>query len=152
MDYIQWIRSKVGHEKIILNFAGGCLMNDSGQVLLQRRGDKNQWGFPGGGMERGESAEETAIREFYEETGLEVTVEHLIGVYTKFFDTYPNGDQTQSILFFFQLKQQGGTLRADGVETLELRFFDLDKVPTLVNEQHEALLKDIRENRRGVFK
>ena len=38
MDYIKWIRSKVGHEKVILVFAGGCLFDDAGRVLLQRRG------------------------------------------------------------------------------------------------------------------
>ena len=45
-DYIRWIRSKVGHETIILTFAGGCIFNDQGAVLLQRRRDSNKWGFP----------------------------------------------------------------------------------------------------------
>ena len=47
-NYIQWIRSKVGHEKIILTFAGGCIFNERGEVLMQRRGNSNKWGFPGG--------------------------------------------------------------------------------------------------------
>ena len=38
-DYIKWIRSKVGHERIILSFAGGCVFNDKGEVLLGRRAD-----------------------------------------------------------------------------------------------------------------
>ena len=37
-DYIRWIRTKIGHEKIILVFAGGCIFNEQGKVLLQRRG------------------------------------------------------------------------------------------------------------------
>ena len=72
-DYIRWIRSKVGHEKIILTFAGGCIFNDQGKVLLQRRGDSNKWGFPGGAIEPGETPEMTAIREAKEETGLDVS-------------------------------------------------------------------------------
>ena len=44
-DYIRWIRSKVGHEKIILTFTGGCIFYNQGKVLLQRRGDSNKWGF-----------------------------------------------------------------------------------------------------------
>ncbi len=152
MDYIKWIRKKVGHEKIFLNFAGGCIVNEHGQILLQRRADKEQWGFPGGAMELGESAEETAKREIMEETGLEVEILQLIGVYTKIFDVYPNSDQCQSILFFFKVKVLGGELKFDGEETLELRFFDLDKVPKLVNQQHEELLKDVRCKRVGVFK
>ena len=42
-DYIQWIRSKVGHEKVILVFAGGCIFNEQGKVLLQRWGDSGKW-------------------------------------------------------------------------------------------------------------
>ena len=45
-NYIQWLRSKVGHEKIILIFAGGCVINDKGEVLLQKRADSNKWVFP----------------------------------------------------------------------------------------------------------
>ena len=81
-NYIQWIRSKVGHEKVILVFAGGCLFDDCGRVLLQRRGDSGKWGFPGGAVELGETPEETAVRELKEETGLDVEVESLIGIYT----------------------------------------------------------------------
>lgn len=33
-NYIRWLREKVGHEKVILLFSGGCLLNEEGQVLL----------------------------------------------------------------------------------------------------------------------
>ena len=39
-DYIFYIRSKVRHDKVILNFAGGTLADEEGRVLLQLRGDK----------------------------------------------------------------------------------------------------------------
>lgn len=83
-DYIRYIRGKVGHDLIFLNFSGGIIYNERGEILLQRCGDRNQWGSPGGAMELGESIEETAIREIYEETGLNVEVEHLIDVYSKY--------------------------------------------------------------------
>ena len=50
MDYISYIRSKVGHDKVILNFAGGILADEDGRVLLQLRGDKKTWAIPGGAM------------------------------------------------------------------------------------------------------
>lgn len=56
-DYIRWIRSKVGHEKVILVFAGGCIFSEKGEVLLQQRGDFCKWGFPGGAVELGETPE-----------------------------------------------------------------------------------------------
>ncbi len=38
-NYIKDIRKKVGHDYIILNFAGGCVFNEEGEILLQKRGD-----------------------------------------------------------------------------------------------------------------
>ena len=51
-DYIKWIRSKVGHDNIIINFSGACIANEKGEVLLQKRSDtENIWGLPGGAVE-----------------------------------------------------------------------------------------------------
>ena len=68
-DYIKTLRKKVGHEPIILNFAGGILTNNQNEILLQKRSDFDAWGLPGGALEFGESAQEACIREFLEETG-----------------------------------------------------------------------------------
>ena len=70
-DYIKNSRKKVGHEPLILNFAGGVLANDQDEILLQKRSDFKSWGLPGGAMEFGEYAQETCVRESLEETGFE---------------------------------------------------------------------------------
>ena len=142
-DYIRWIRSKVGHEKIILVFAGGCIFNDQGKVLLQRRGDSNKWGFPGGAVEPGETPEMTAVREAKEETGLDVSVGRLIGVYTDPDITYPNGDQAQSIVIAYELIAAGGELFCDQNETLELKYFSAEDDPPLFTGSHISLWNDI---------
>ena len=77
-DYIKNLRQKVGHQPLILNFAGGILINDQDEVLLQKRADVKSWGLPGGAMEFGESAEQACVREFLEETGLKVRVKSLL--------------------------------------------------------------------------
>jgi mutator protein MutT len=146
-DYIGWIRSKVGHEKIILVFAGGCIFNDKGEVLLQRRGDSNKWGFPGGAIEIGETPQEAAIREAKEETGLDVEVGDIIGIYTDSDMKYPNGDKAHSICIGFKLQAVGGELRCDNEETLELKYFSKDDKPVLFCKQHEELWQDIWEKR-----
>lgn len=55
-DYIKWIRNKVGHETIILNFSGAFIVDKNNKILLQKRSDKEDiWGLPGGAIEIGES-------------------------------------------------------------------------------------------------
>ena len=57
-NYIRWIRGKVGHDKVILAFAGGYIRNEKDEILLQRRGDSNLWSFTGGAIELGETPEQ----------------------------------------------------------------------------------------------
>lgn len=142
-NYIKWIRKRVGHAKIILVHAGGCIFNDKGELLLQRRGDCNMWGFPGGAVELGETTQEGAIREIKEETGLDVTIEKLIGVYTDTNAICANGDKYQSVLIAYKLHVVGGSLKCDQIETLELKYFSLDSIPPLFCKQHYDILKDI---------
>ena len=142
-NYIQWIRSKVGHDKIILTFAGGCVFNENGEVLLQKRSDSAKWGFPGGAVEIGETPQMAAVREIKEETGLDVKVGRIIGVYTDLDIVYPNGDNAQSIIIAYELKAIDGTLHCDQAETLELKFFSKDQKPILFTKSHEDLWNDI---------
>lgn len=144
-DYIHWLRSKVGHEKVILVFAGGCIFNDKGEVLLQHRGDFDKWGFPGGAVELGETPEQAAIREVKEETGLEVEIRRLVGIYTDCDMEYPNGDKAQSICIVYEFQVVDGELVCDGGETLELKWFSLDEEPELFCKQHEETWRDIKE-------
>lgn len=143
MNYIEFIRSKVGHDRIFLNCVGAAIMNDAGQVLLQKRSDRNTWGFPGGVMELGESFSDAVKREVKEETGLTVAVERLLGVYSAYMDEYPNGDKAQPILVFFLCKVQSGELSVDDDETLELKYFSKEEMPQLVNQQHMDMFRDL---------
>ena len=146
-DYIKWIRSKVGHEKIILVFSGGCVFDKDGKVLLQRRGDSNKWGFPGGAIEIGETPEMAVVREFKEETGLDVKVSGLIGIYTDCNMEYPNGDKAHSICIVYAVEMIGGQLKCDNLETVELKYFDLDEMPELFCKQHEEIKNDLQKRR-----
>ena len=142
-NYIRRIRSKVGHDKIILTFAGGCIFNEKGEVLLQRRGNTNKWGFPGGAIEIGETPQMAAIREAKEETGLTVEVGKIIGVFTDLDITYASGDQAQSVVIAYELIPVGGQLYCDQVETTELRYFPKEEKPELFTKSHEDLWNEI---------
>ena len=60
MSYIKDLRKYVGHEPILTAGVGLLVFNNENEILMQLRTDYNQWGFPGGSMELGESFEETA--------------------------------------------------------------------------------------------
>ena len=150
MNYIQNIRKKVGKDKIILNFTCGIL-SQSGKILLQKRADKGTWGLPGGALELGESALEALVREFYEETGVEVRLEKLLNVYTKYSDSYPNGDEAQvlTILYLVSSETSISINFFTSDETLELGFFDHSDIQNIaiVNQQHQDMINDFFENK-----
>ncbi len=149
-NYIQWIREQVGHEQIFLNFAAAFILNERGEILLQKRGDMHAWGLPGGALELGESAEDAMRREVFEETGLRVKVEAFLGAYTRYFQEYPNGDRAQSIAFFFICSIVSGELHIDHDETLDLRFFSPTEAPVLFNQQSRDAFTDFVRGRRGI--
>lgn len=146
MDYISYIRSKVGHDKVILTFAGGILADDEGRVLLQLRGDKKTWSIPGGAMELGESTLDTAKREFFEETGNEVEATRFLNVYSNFEEVYPNGDAVQTVVFIYELAAISSVNIADfhNEETLRLRFFSKEEIENLesVSSKHRLMLAE----------
>ena len=54
MLYIEWIRTLVGHRKILLAFASVVVRDHQGRMLLQCRTDFERWGLPAGVTERTE--------------------------------------------------------------------------------------------------
>ncbi|KXT83323.1 hypothetical protein ACVRXQ_06255 [Streptococcus panodentis] len=51
MDYVSWIHSKAGHNKIFLPFAAKILLNAEEKIILQKRADKRVWNISGEIME-----------------------------------------------------------------------------------------------------
>lgn len=92
------------------------------KVLLIKRSDAPMWAFPGGGVERGETPEETTVRELKEETGLDVSIIRLVGTY------FPKGPFVKNTNVYL-CKMEGGTLIA-GDEVRESRFFPPNNLPS----------------------
>ncbi|MBK8138602.1 MAG: NUDIX domain-containing protein [Chloroflexi bacterium] len=107
-----------------------ALIRDSeGRVLLTRRTDNGRWCLPGGAMDAGESAEEACRREVMEETGLDVCVRRLVGVYSTphRVTVYADGNRVQYVSLMFEVEPVGGTLGLSD-ETTEAGYFSLDEI------------------------
>lgn len=151
-DYIKKLRKNLGHDRLILNYAGCIIFDEQNRLLLQKRSDCEQWGFLGGMVEAGESVSEAAVREIKEESGLDVKIVSLFGVYSKYFAEYSNGDKAQPIVHMFKAEVIGGELIKGNDETIELKYFDLSDIPELFCKQHRDILDDIIAGREYVFR
>lgn len=118
------------------------ILIENRKVLLIKRGRKpflGQWAIPGGRIEDDESAEQCAIREMREETGLNIEIEKLVGIYSE-----PNRDPRGIIAAAYLVKKVGGILKS-GDDAAQAKWFDLDKIPTLATD-HAKMLKDALES------
>ncbi|GLV67469.1 DNA mismatch repair protein MutT [Bacillus mycoides] len=141
MDYISYLRNMVGHEKVIMVVAGCFVLNEKNEVLLQLRSDNGKWGHPGGFMEFGETVEDTARREVFEETGLKLGKLEFFNVYSgkKYERALSNGDQVALVKLTYICRDFHGTLHTNNEESLQLKFFPLDNLPELWQNQQEVL-------------
>lgn len=123
-EYIDWIREKVGHEKIFFPACGAVIEDGEGRILLQQRGDFGSWGTIGGGIELGEHFEETLRREIFEETGLtKFEIRGLLGVDSNTDIMYPNGDRVQTIDIMYVVRSLEPLPQRDpDSETLALKW------------------------------
>lgn len=151
--YWRTLREKVGHDLLLMPAAGAIIMDDAGRVLLQRRSDNGLWGLPGGAMEPGEEPAETVIREVYEETGLHVRPERIVGVYagSDSIVQYPNGDRAAVVSVTFLCKIVGGGPGGHDDETLELRYFSPDALPDDLLPHHRKRIQHAVTQKKPYF-
>jgi ADP-ribose pyrophosphatase YjhB (NUDIX family) len=144
-SYVEAIRSRVGAQCVFVPGVRAIILNDRGEVLLQRRADLGRWALPSGSVELDETALAALRREVLEETGLHVHRAEPMGLYSgpdqRF--VYPNGDEVQSFAVAFLVRAWSGTPAADGVEGTEVRFWPLTALPADLIEMHERTLRDL---------
>jgi ADP-ribose pyrophosphatase YjhB (NUDIX family) len=110
-----------------------AIIFNQGRVLLALRRNIDWWNLPGGGMEAEETVDEAMSREVREETGLEVEVEQLVGVYSK--------PQKQEVVLTFRCRVVGGVLTATE-ESRECRYFAPDALPVNTLPKHRQRVED----------
>ena len=102
----------------------GVIYDAQSRVLLVRQTADGLWSAPGGVLEPDETPAAAVVREVQEETGLEVSVVRLLGVFggPSFVVQYPNGDRSQYLSAIFECAVRGGAPAPDGDETDQLTF------------------------------
>jgi ADP-ribose pyrophosphatase YjhB (NUDIX family) len=104
--------------------------NASGDILLIRRSDNQNWAVPGGGIDLGESMVQAAVRETKEETGVDCEITGLVGIYTdpKHVILYTsNGEVRQEFSIVLTARVTGGTPTCSD-ESIDVRWVPPDNL------------------------
>ncbi len=117
-----------------------ALILENEKIMLIKRGskpDKGKWALPGGFVDNGESAEEACTREAKEETGLDVEIVGLAGVFSD-----PGRDPRGTISIAYLCRKKGGNVQ-EGDDADEARWFRLDGLPELAFD-HKKIIGGLR--------
>ncbi len=144
-SYLGQLRALAGDRTLLFVGARGVVRDGADRVLLIRRADNGYWSIPGGAMELGESIEDCAIREVWEETGLRAACAMPFALYTGPAYTHTNmfGDRYQLFVIAFELTEWTGEVVPDPAEATEARFFALDDLPTPESSSTIETMKDL---------
>ncbi len=117
----------------------GLLIEKDGGLVLIKRGHpphKDEWTLPSGFVEADESAEEAAIREAEEETGLKVEIIELAAI-----NSFPEGPPVSGIMIFYRMRPIGGQLQA-GDDAIDAKVFAPDELPILPFRTHREMVAE----------
>ncbi|WP_168124012.1 NUDIX domain-containing protein [Paenibacillus sp. HB172176] len=143
MGYIMELRKKFGSQPLIM--VGSCVLvfNESGHLLLQKRSDSYDWGTIGGALELGESLEEAAARELYEEAGLRAKSFKLISMLSgsDMYYKYPHGDEIYNVMAVYEAVDIEGQAMVNDDEGMELKYFKLEEPIENINPVTKLVLE-----------
>lgn len=114
-----------------------AVREEQGRLLLVRRCDSGAWELPGGRVDVGESAVQTAVRETAEEAGLRVRITGLVGLFTDpthVVEAASGEEIRQQFVVCFHAWAIWGRPHPDGHETCDAAWFDPEDVASLTLE------------------
>lgn len=142
MEYYKYLRQYVGHRPIILPGSVVIILNEQNEVLLQKRHD-GYWGLPGGLMDLGESFEEVAKREVFEETGLVVENLKLLNVFSgsEYYLKVQNGDELYSVTAVYYTRDVSGDMKIDYSESEKMQYFSINNLPNELTDEYRGFIE-----------
>jgi 8-oxo-dGTP diphosphatase len=118
------------------------IFDKDNRVLLCHRRDYDLWNLPGGVLEHGEAPWEGAVREAKEETGLDVEIDHLMGIYNK--------PKTNDIVFQFTCWVISGKLTLND-EADKIEYFAFEDIPENTAPKQVERIKDALDKPKDVI-
>lgn len=149
-DFILELRTKIGTGPLWLPGVKVVLLHE-GSVLLVRRADNGRWTLPAGILEPGEEPAIAAVREVFEETGVDCKITRLVGVATTDPAVYPNGDRAQYLDVIMAASYVGGEAKVNDDENLEVGWFVLGQLPALPPKHQRAIDWTLEPREAGHF-
>jgi 8-oxo-dGTP pyrophosphatase MutT (NUDIX family) len=132
-SYLKSVREKVGHDLLTMTAVSISIFDAEGRLLLGKDAEMDCWTLPGGAVDPSEQPADAAVRECFEETGLLVKLDALIGVFggPEFLIHYPNGDVTYYTTAAFRGSIVGGSHKPVDGEFSDLRYFSRSECDSL---------------------
>jgi len=128
------------------------VFNEHHELLMVQEREDQLYCVPGGWCDVFESAQENAIKEVKQETGLDVEVDRLLAVFMR--DRYkPKATMVSEYCLYFSAHQVGGTLQHNH-ETLSVAYYDLNNLPILslkTSEEELQIALDVAHEKRPVY-
>lgn len=132
----------------------GIVISDDNKILFVKESIDGQWSLPGGWADIGYSAKETIVKEFKEETGLNIIAERLLAVFDK--KMHPHPPQP---FYVYKMVFYCKTVSAEinkGFDVLDVQYFDIDNLPELskdriLKSQVELLFEKIISGDKEVY-
>lgn len=115
-----------------------------GKILLTQREDFETWCLPSGGVEDRESLGQAAVRETKEETGLDVELTRLVGIYSRL------GNWAPGYIVLFAAKPADGAIKCQEGETIAVKWFAFDELPAPLSRGHQRRIQDAVSGARGL--
>jgi ADP-ribose pyrophosphatase YjhB (NUDIX family) len=117
------------------------------KILLTKRKDVGFWCIPGGSVEDGETVSQSALREVKEETGLDVELKRLVGIYSR-----PNWWDGGAHEILLSGVPEGGQLKRKTAETLDAGYFGLEELPNEILFWHHRRIHDAFVDRPAILR
>lgn len=142
-EYQKQLTDAMGDRLVLVPGVGAIIRDEQGRVLIEQRKDDGKWDIPAGAVDPGELPRDAITREVREETGLEIRVTGIAGVFggARYRHVYADGQRVEGFTVVFDCERTGGTLRSVDGEASRFRFVEPADMPPLVAPYPRSLFE-----------